>query len=92
MRKIKDVKMGETLGTSTGFYGVSASILIARKQTLDNKYWYIVLALNPESGIYSIWRMKTDDDRGNGHYTSDFMEAVGYFLSHFNMSTRRKRK
>lgn len=85
MINIKGVKLGEALGESVW-------VLIARKQTPDNKDWYIVLALNSRDNVYAVWRMMDANDKMFGRFTSDFMEAVGYFLDHFDMSVRKKRR
>jgi len=84
MKNIKDVKLGEAFGNA------SIWILIARKQTLDNEDWYVVLALDPEANVYGIGRMM-DTDMLFAYYTPDFMEAVQCFLNHFSMSVIRKK-
>jgi len=86
MKDIKDVKLGEVLHDGTIW------ILVARKQTLDNKNWYIVLALNPsDGGRYCVSRMMDAEDMMFGKYTPDFMEAIKWFLDDFDMSVRKKR-
>lgn len=86
MKNIKDVKLGEAFGNA------SIWILIARKRTLDNEDWYIVLALDPEANTYGIGRMMDADSALFLHYTPDFMKAIQCFLNHFSMSVRRKGK
>lgn len=86
MKDIKDVKLGEVLHNGTIW------ILIARKQTLDNKDWYIVLALNPRDEVYCVSRMRDAEDMMFGKYSPDFMEAIKWFLDHFAMSVRRNRR
>lgn len=85
MINIKDVKLGEALGGSVW-------VLVAKKQTPDNKDWYIVLALNPRDNVYAVWRMLDAEDKMFGRFTPDFVEAVGYFLDHFFMSMRKNRR
>lgn len=84
MKKIEDIKLGEA-------FRESRWILIARKQTLDNKDWYIVLALDPETNVYSVSRMMDVQDVLFGKYSPDFMEAIKWFLDHFDMSARKKK-
>jgi len=85
MKDIKDVKLGEVLHDGTIW------TLVARKQTLDNKDWHIILALNPRDHVYCVSRTMDAEDMMFGEYTSDFMEAIKWFLDHFDMSTRKKR-
>ena len=85
MKSIKIAKLGGVLAN------MSKSTLIARRQSLDNKNWYIVLTLDAKTNVYGIYRTRDEDSELFGHYTPDFMEAIGYFLDHFGLSVRRKR-
>ncbi len=86
MKAIKDVKLGDFLSYA------STWVLIARKQTLDNKDWYIILALNSRDNVYGVWRTMDEENMLFGKYTPDFIEAVQYFLDHFAMSVRKNRR
>jgi len=86
VKKIEDVKLGEVFGDK------SIWTLIARKQILGNEDWYVVMALDRETNVYGIGRMRVESDTIFGHYTPDFIEAVQCFLEHFEMSVKKEKE
>lgn len=68
-------KIGDTIdnGACSKDIGV---ILVARKVSMMDKDFHIVLCIYPSRQEYVTWWMDKNGDTTNGHYTQSFKDAI----------------